>query len=105
MGGPPDVVVETSGVPSAIQMALDLVKMKGCIVSIGLSGSKETPIKFDALVFKGVTIVCDHAQAGNYPDAMRIHYLELNGLVAWGSGVARPLMGAPSRKSKGWCAR
>ena len=72
LGGPPDVVVETSGVPSAIQMALDLVKTKGCIVSIGLSGGKETPIEFDALVVKGVTIVCDHAQAGNYPDAMRI---------------------------------
>jgi threonine dehydrogenase-like Zn-dependent dehydrogenase len=72
LGGPPDVVVETSGVPSAIQMALDLVKMKGSIVSIGLSGGKETPIEFDALVVKGVTIFCDHAQAGNYPDAMRI---------------------------------
>jgi threonine dehydrogenase-like Zn-dependent dehydrogenase len=72
LGGPPDVVVETSGVPSAIQMALDMVKMKGSIVSIGLSGGKETPVNFDTLVVKGVTIYCDHAQAGNYPDAMRI---------------------------------
>lgn len=72
LGGPPDVVVETSGVPSAIQTALELVKMKGCLVSIGLSGGRQTPIEFDKLVVKGVTIVCDHAQAGNYPDAMRI---------------------------------
>ena len=72
LGGPPDVVVETSGVPSAIKTALELVKMTGRVVSIGLSGGKETPIKFDSLVVKGVTIACDHAQAGNYPDAMRI---------------------------------
>lgn len=72
LDGPPDVVVETSGVPTAIQTALELVKMKGCLVSIGLSGGRQTPIEFDKLVAKGVTIVCDHAQAGNYPDAMRI---------------------------------
>ena len=72
LGGPPNAVVETSGVPSAIQTALELVKMKGRVVSIGLSGGKETPIHFDTLVAKGVTIDCDHAQAGNYPDAMRI---------------------------------
>jgi len=70
--GPPDVVVETSGVPSAIQTALALVKMTGRVASIGLSGGKETAIKFDALVAKGVTIACDHAQAGNFQDAMRI---------------------------------
>ncbi len=70
--GPPDVVVETSGVPSAIQTALEMVKMKGCLVSIGLSGGKQTSIEFDTLVAKGITIVCDHAQAGNYPDAMHI---------------------------------
>lgn len=74
LGGAPDVVVETSGVPGAIQTALDIVKMKGCIVPIGLSGGKPTPIVFDKLVAKGVTILCDHAQAGNYQDAMRILY-------------------------------
>lgn len=72
LGRPPDVVVETSGVPSAINRALELVKMKGCVVSIGLSGGEETHLKFDTLVAKGVTIMCDHAQAGNYSDAMRI---------------------------------
>ena len=72
IGGPPDVVVETSGVPSAIKTALDLVKMTGRVASIGLSGEKETAIKFDTLIAKGVTIACDHAQAGNLQDAMRI---------------------------------
>lgn len=72
LGGPPDVVVETSGVPTAIQTALELVKMTGRVVSIGLSAGKETAIKFDPLVAKGVTIACDHAQAGNVQDAMRI---------------------------------
>ncbi|MBM4339353.1 MAG: zinc-binding dehydrogenase [Deltaproteobacteria bacterium] len=72
LGGFPDVVVETSGVPSAIQTALNLVKPIGRVVTIGLSGGKETPIQFDLLVAKGVTLLADHAQAGNVKDAMRI---------------------------------
>lgn len=72
LGGSPDVVVETSGVPSAIQIALDMVKPIGRVISIGLSGGKETAIKFDNLVAKGVSIISDHAQAGNVADAMRI---------------------------------
>ena len=72
LGGSPDVVVETSGVPSAIQTALDMVKPIGRVISIGLSGGKETAIKFDNLVAKGVSIISDHAQAGNVADAMRI---------------------------------
>ena len=71
-GGFPDVVVETSGAPSAIQTALDLVKPTGRVVSIGLSGGKETAIKFDPLVDKGVTILADAAQAGNMEDAVKI---------------------------------
>lgn len=72
LGGAPDVVVETSGVPSAIQTALDLVKPIGRVVGIGMSEGKETSIKFDNLVTKGVSIISDHAQAGNYNDAIRI---------------------------------
>jgi len=72
LGGPPDVVIETSGAPSAIRTAVDLVRPLGRVAAIGLSGGRETPLVFDALVAKGVTIACDHAQAGNYPDAMRI---------------------------------
>lgn len=72
LGGAPDVVIETSGVPSAILTALALVKMTGRVVSIGLSGGKKTQVKFDTLVVKGVSIVSDHAQAGNVEDAMRI---------------------------------
>ena len=72
LGGPPDVIVETSGVPSAIQTALELVKPIGRVAVIGLSGGKETPIKFDPLVAKGVILLADHAQAGNVEDAMRI---------------------------------
>ena len=72
LGGFPDVVVETSGVPSAIQTALELVKPTGRVITIGLSGGKETPIKFDSLVDKGVAILADAAQAGNMEDAVRI---------------------------------
>ena len=72
LGGSPDVVIETSGVPSAILTALELVKMLGRVASIGVSGGKKTPVNFDTLVVKGVHIVADHAQAGNVQDAMRI---------------------------------
>lgn len=72
LGGSPDVVVETSGDPSAILTALDLVKMTGRVIIIGISGGKETPIPFDTYVNKGVTIIGDHGQAGNVGDAMRI---------------------------------
>ena len=69
---PPEVVVETSGVPEAILTAIDLVRPAGTVVAIGLSGGKETPLVFDRLVAKGLTLVSDHAQAGNYPEAMEI---------------------------------
>lgn len=72
LAGPPDVVIETSGVPAAIQTAISLVKPTGRVVVIGLSGGKPTPLVFDALIAKGVTVASDHAQAGNYPNAMRI---------------------------------
>jgi len=72
LGGLPDVVVETSGVPSAIQTALELVKPTGRVITIGLSGGKATAIKFDALVDKGIVILADAAQAGNMEDAVRI---------------------------------
>jgi len=72
LGGFPDVVVETSGIPTAIQTALELVKPTGRVVTIGLSGGKETPIKFDPLVDKGVVILADAGQAGNWKDALRM---------------------------------
>jgi threonine dehydrogenase-like Zn-dependent dehydrogenase len=71
-GGGPDVVVETSGAPSAIQTAIELVKPTGRVVTIGLSGGRETAIRFDQLVDKGVAILADAAQAGNMEDAVRI---------------------------------
>lgn len=72
IGGPPDVVIETSGVPEAIQTAIRLVRRSGRVVSIGLSGGKPTPVVFDDLVWRDITIVCGKGQAGNVTDAMRL---------------------------------
>ncbi len=72
IGGPPDVVIETSGVPTAIQTAIKLVRPSGRIVCIGLSGGKETSIAFDDLVWRDITLVCGKGQAGNVTDAMRL---------------------------------
>jgi threonine dehydrogenase-like Zn-dependent dehydrogenase len=72
IGGAPDVVIETSSVPIAIQTAIKLVRRSGRVVSIGLSGGKQTPIVFDDLVWRDITLVCGKGQAGNVVDAMRL---------------------------------
>jgi threonine dehydrogenase-like Zn-dependent dehydrogenase len=72
LGGSPNVIIETSGAPSAIVAAIELVKMMGRVVCIGVSGRQKTPVDFDTLVVKGVHILADHAQAGNVKDAVRI---------------------------------
>ncbi len=72
IGGAPDVVIETSGVPAAIQTAMKLVRRSGRVISIGLSGGKQTSIAFDDLVWRDVTLVCGKGQAGNVGDAMRL---------------------------------
>ncbi len=72
LGGPPDVVIETSGVPAAIRTALRLVRPSGRVVCIGLSGGAETPIAFDDLVWRDVSLVCGKGQAGNVADAVRL---------------------------------
>jgi threonine dehydrogenase-like Zn-dependent dehydrogenase len=72
IGGAPDVVIETSSVPIAIQTAIKLVRRSGRVVSIGLSGGKPTPIVFDDLVWRDITLVCGKGQAGNVVDAMRL---------------------------------
>lgn len=64
--------MKTSGAPSATQTAIELVKPTGRVVTIGLPGGRETAIKFDRLVGKGVAILADAAQAGNMEDAVRI---------------------------------
>ena len=70
IGSAPDVVIETSGVPAAIQTAIKLVRRSGRVISIGLSGGKETSIAFDDLVWRDITLVCGKGQAGNVSDAM-----------------------------------
>ncbi len=72
IGGPPDVVIETSSVPAAIQTALKLVRRSGRVVVIGLSGGKQTPIAFDDLIWRDVTVMCGKGQAGNVVDATRL---------------------------------
>jgi threonine dehydrogenase-like Zn-dependent dehydrogenase len=72
IGGAPDVVIETSGVPAAIQTAVKLVRRSGRVVSIGLSGGKQTAIAFDDLVWRDITLVCGKGQAGNVSDAVRL---------------------------------
>jgi threonine dehydrogenase-like Zn-dependent dehydrogenase len=70
--GGPEVVIETSGTPRGIRAAVDMVRPTGRIVSIGLSGGLETPIRFDDLAYKSVSITGGLGQAGNVSDAMKL---------------------------------
>ncbi len=70
--GGPDAVIETSGTPEGIRAAVDMVRPAGRVVSIGLSGGLETPIKFDDLVWRSVSIISGLGQAGNVADAMKL---------------------------------
>jgi threonine dehydrogenase-like Zn-dependent dehydrogenase len=72
IGGPPDVVIETSGAPAGIQTAIKLVRRSGRVVSIGLSGGRQTAIAFDNLVWRDITLACGKGQAGNVTDAVRL---------------------------------
>lgn len=72
IGGPPDAVIETSGIPAAIQTALRLVRRSGRVVSIGLSGGRPTPLVLDDLVWRDITLLTGKGQAGNVTDAVRL---------------------------------
>ena len=53
-------------------MAVDMVQRAGRVVSIGLSGGKETPVRFDVLVWRSINTLCGLGQAGDVQDAMRL---------------------------------
>ncbi|KIX15245.1 zinc-dependent alcohol dehydrogenase [Dethiosulfatarculus sandiegensis] len=72
IGGQPDVVVETSSAPQAINTAFKLVRTSGRVVLIGLSGGKKTEVAFDELIWRDVVVATGKGQAGNVPDAMRL---------------------------------
>ncbi len=72
IGAAPDVVIETSGSSTGIQTAIKLVRRSGRVVSIGLSGGRQTPIAFDDLVWRDITLACGKGQAGNVADAVRL---------------------------------
>jgi threonine dehydrogenase-like Zn-dependent dehydrogenase len=49
-----------------------MVRPAGRVVTIGLSGGLETPIRFDDLVWKSISVICGLGQAGNVGDAMKL---------------------------------
>lgn len=70
--GGPDAVIETSGTREGIRAAVAMVRRAGRIINIGLSGGLETPIKFDELVWKSISLISGLGQAGNVSDAMKL---------------------------------
>jgi alcohol dehydrogenase len=70
--GGADAVIETSGTPRGILAGIKMLRRAGRIVSIGLSGGVETPIRFDDLVWNSISILTGLGQAGNVQDAMKL---------------------------------
>lgn len=67
-----DAVIETSGTPAGIRTAIGLTRPGGRIVTIGLSGGIETPVVFDDLVWRSISLISGLGQAGNVGDAMKL---------------------------------
>jgi threonine dehydrogenase-like Zn-dependent dehydrogenase len=67
-----DAVIETSGTPEGIRTGISLTRPGGRIVTIGLSGGLETPIVFDDLVWRSISIISGLGQAGNVADGMKL---------------------------------
>lgn len=51
-----DIVVECSGAPKAIPVMVDLVRKRGKICAIGLTGNKDVTIPWDKFAFKAVDV-------------------------------------------------
>ena len=55
-GAGADIVVECSGAPKAIPMMADLVRKRGKICVIGLTGNKDVTLPWDKFAFKAVDV-------------------------------------------------
>lgn len=68
----PDLIVETSGNPSAIQDAIYLARPGGKIVDISFCGVKQIPIDIDILVAREISLIGSIANANAYRGALRL---------------------------------
>ena len=60
LGGPPDVVFDAAGVPATLQQAVDVVKVGGAVMMVGVSFDP-APIKPSTWVTKRVTVRAAYA--------------------------------------------
>lgn len=67
-----DLVVECAGVPSSINMALELVQTCGRVTFSGLTGGKEVLLKTDRIVNDEISVFGGHGQAWNVEGACKL---------------------------------
>ncbi len=67
-----DVIVECTGAPSMMELALDLVRPAGRYVLIGTCGYRQTPLTTDKIVFKELTVYGGLGQAWDTESAVKI---------------------------------
>jgi L-gulonate 5-dehydrogenase len=84
-GAGPDVVIEATGVPELVPLALDLVRPTGRVVIVGLS-SRETPVRVGDLVFKETDLLgscaCSPASFQAAVDLVRRRPQEVAGMIS-----------------------
>jgi len=55
-GGPPSVVIEAAGTPSAVALSIKLVASGGRVVLLGLSGNRVSELRADDIVLRQLTV-------------------------------------------------
>ena len=65
-----EVVVECSGAPAAVGLAVEVARNGGRIVQIGLSGKLDVPVYMDRLVTKEVTLAGSVSSPGVWPEVI-----------------------------------
>ena len=83
-----DLVIECSGAPPAIASAVDLIRKKGRICVIGLTGKDSIPFPWDKAAFK----VCDviFNLSTSYTSWDRTIHLIASGLLPAGGVISAP---------------
>lgn len=71
-GEGPDLIVEASGNPTAIQDAVSLARPGGKIVDISFTGVEQIPLDMDMLVAREISIIGSIANPNAFPAALRL---------------------------------
>lgn len=71
-GERPDSIIETSGNPAAVEMAVQLVRLGGKLSILSLYGTSKLPVDMDTVVLSEIQITTGLGAANTYPRVLRM---------------------------------